>query len=88
MSTINRPRGGRRPEDFPEVRERDARILHVVWLAGPVSRNYLADLLDLPPRKVSYALHRLRSAGKVRRVAEGNEGHGYWEAIKNGSDDG
>jgi predicted ArsR family transcriptional regulator len=78
----DRPKGGRRPEDFPEVRDRDDRILKVLWLAGPVSRNYLADLLDIEPRMVRYALERLRSRGLAEHIAKGNEGHGYWAAIK------
>lgn len=84
MCPSDRPRGGRRPEDFPDVRERDARILEFLTGRGQISRNDLARYLSIPRRKVSYALHRLRSAGKVRRVPQGNEGHGTWEAITDG----
>ena len=77
-------RAGRRSEDYPEVTQRDDRILKVLWLVGPVSRTYLARLFDLPPRKVTYALNRLRTQGKVRRIREGNEGHGYWVAVRDG----
>lgn len=82
MSTNDRPRGGRRPEEFPDARERDARVLtELRHNPAGLTRNQIALELDQEPRKISYALHRLRSAGKIRRVPRGNEGHGYWEAI-------
>jgi predicted MarR family transcription regulator len=78
---------GRRPEHFPEARERDRRVLEYLendWHGLPhmrnkASRNTIAyDLNEDDPRKIKYALHRLRRRGLVKHVAKGNEGHGYW----------
>lgn len=77
----DRPRGGRRHEDFPDVVERDQTILSHLGRAG-YSRNQLAAIMGLTPRKISYALHRLRSRGLVAHVPRGNEGHGYWIKTK------
>ena len=87
----DRPRGGRRAEDFPEARTRDDRVLSYLVNAARShysvrvrsTRNMIAtDLDENEPRKITYALHRLRSRGLVRRVPVGNEGHGYWEATE------
>jgi uncharacterized membrane protein len=84
MSTSgDRPRGGRRPEDFPEARALDDLVLGMLR-TGRETRNELAGIAGVPKRKVSYALHRLRSRGLVRRIPRGNEGHGYWESIEEG----
>ena len=77
----DRPRGGRRHEDFPDVVTRDEEILEYLCWADPgpkSSRNVIAKLFGTEPRKVSYALDRLRKRGLVEHVPHGNEGHGYW----------
>lgn len=79
MTTANK--GGRRPEDFPEARKRDELIIKLLRAEpGGLTRNQLAMATgDMDnPRRVTYALHRLRMARKVGHVPEGNEGHGYW----------
>lgn len=93
--TTYRPKGGRRPEDFPEARQRDDAVLRYLISAAQShysiriqsTRNRIAcDLNEDDPRKIRYALHRLRARGLVRHVAEGNEGHGYWELTEKGRD--
>lgn len=90
-----RPRGGRRPEDFPEARQRDDAVLRYLdedrrglpYLRNKATRNAIAyDLGEDDPRKIKYALHRLRARGLVRHVAKGNEGHGYWELTEKGTE--
>lgn len=95
----DRPRGGRRPEDFPDVRARDDRIMRYlttladamseaeVWDPPGMSRNELVAIMGAEPRKVSYALERLRTRGLVEHVPHGNEGHGYWKITEQGDDD-
>lgn len=77
MTTI-RPRGGRRPEDFPDARMRDSLVLAALRRGGRMSRNTLADRLQEDPKRIRYALNRLRSRGLVVHINKGNEGHGYW----------
>lgn len=77
----DRPKGGRRPEDFPDVMARDREILEYLGSVGQgpmTTRNLIAKMMSLEPRKVSYALERLRARGLVEHVPHGNEGHGYW----------
>jgi len=81
MTTI-RPRGGRRPEDFPDARMRDVLVLAALRQGGQASRNNLADRLGEDPRKIRYALNRLRARGLVVHIKKGNEGHGYWAVTK------
>lgn len=79
--TSDRPHGGRRPEEFPEARARDLKILEMLRAEpGGLTRNQLALGLGLAdqPRLVTYALTRLRAARRVGHVREGCEGHGYW----------
>lgn len=95
----DRPRGGRRPEDFPDVRARDSQIMELlttladamsevgVWDPPGMSRNELVAILGTEPRKVSYALERLRARSLVEHVPHGNEGHGYWKTTEQGGDD-
>lgn len=79
----DRPRGGRRPEDYPDVQARDNRIVYLIRKYGRpgISRNELADLAGETRLKVRYSLNRLRRRGLVEHVSKGNEGHGYW-AVK------
>jgi DNA-binding GntR family transcriptional regulator len=84
----DRPRGGRRPEDFPEAVRLDEQIVHMLrTMRDPfreptgLSRNELAALSGADPRRVRYSLNRLRSRGLVVHINKGNEGHGYW-AVK------
>lgn len=86
----DRPRGGRRPEDFPEAMARDDRILKYLrdaahhWTTREsVTRNLIWVDLGIDPRLVSYSLERLRDRGLVEHIPKGNEGHGYWAAIRN-----
>lgn len=88
--TEDRPKGGRRSQDYPEAVARDMRVLtylkdnarsHYSIRESATRNTIAADLEEADPRKVTYALHRLRRRGLVRHVAKGNEGHGYWEAI-------
>jgi predicted MarR family transcription regulator len=78
--TTDRPRGGRRPEDFPEARARDEKIIDLLRTYGGMTRNDLATnlYLDDRPKLVTYALHRLRLRGLVHHTPKGNEGHGAW----------
>lgn len=70
---------GRRPEDFPEARKRDAKVLGMLHRSSPgLTRNHLAALVHESPDSVRYALDRLRNRGLVIHVAKGHEGHGYW----------
>lgn len=83
----DRPKGGRRSEDFPEARHRDDRVIAHLrrYFPAGATRNVIAIMLgEDDHRKITYALHRLRSRGLVRHVPKGNEGHGYWIAIKDG----
>lgn len=77
---LDRPKGGRRPEDFPDARRMDDCVISCLR-DRPVgaTRNLIAELLDVEPRKITYALHRLRSRGLVTHVARGCEGHGFWK---------
>lgn len=88
-----RPKGGRRPEDFPEARARDRAVLEYVrddryglpHLRNKATRNMIAyDLDEDNPRLISRSLERLKRRGLVRHVAKGNEGHGYWVAVRDG----
>jgi hypothetical protein len=83
MTTTDRPKGGRRPEEFPEARARDRAVLS--WLGnGPLhghpghTRNSLAAALATDRKLITYSLARLRRRGLVEHVARGCEGHGYW----------
>lgn len=76
----NRPRGGRRSEDYPEAVARDTIILGLlrgVWPGG-FSRNELADRADCTRAQARYSLNRLRARGRVQHIKQGNEGHGFW----------
>lgn len=83
----DRPRGGRRPEDFPDVRARDARILKILTSVA-MTRNGLANRVGLAdhPRLVTYSLERLRDQGKVEQVRHGNGGRGYWKITEDDDD--
>ncbi len=81
MTITPRPKGGRRPEEFPLARSRDDQIIDLLRdNRGGLTRNQIALELGLKdrPRLVTYALARLRWAGRVGHVPEGCEGHGYW----------
>lgn len=76
-----RPRGGRRPEDFPEAMELDRRVLGALRSIKPETgwtRNDLSRHLGADRRRVRYSLNRLRARGLVVHIPKGNEGHGYW----------
>ena len=79
MTTTDRPKGGRRPEDFPDARVRDRSVINNLARAG-MTRNQLAVALGVEhrPQLITYSLHRLRRRGLVAHVAKGCEGHGYW----------
>lgn len=86
---------GRKPEHFPEARERDRRVFEYLandrrgdpHMRNKATRNTIAyDLNEDDPRKITYALHRLRRRGLVEHVAKGNEGHGYWALTQAGID--
>lgn len=83
----DRPKGGRRAEDYPDVVARDRRVVDLLEEAGPLDRNSVARALALEPRTISYALERLRERGLVKHVPHGNEGHGYWAATEEGNED-
>lgn len=82
--TTDRPRGGRRPDEFPLARERDVVIMNLLKNnPSGLTRNQIVDHLAAlgladRPRLITYALNRLRGAGRVGHVPEGHEGHGYW----------
>lgn len=85
----DRPRGGRRPEDYPEAVRRDEQVLHLLRTMnrpgrepGGLSRNELSGLTGETRLKVRYSLNRLRRRGLVEHVSKGNEGHGYWAVTK------
>lgn len=78
---------GRKPEHFPEARERDRRILAFLTEMDPgsgLSRNELVEREGSDPGLIRYSLNRLRAAGRsgrgprVEHIKKGNEGHGYW----------
>lgn len=72
--------GGRKPEDFPEARQRDTVVLGLLRgiVPGGFSRNELADRADCTRAQTRYSLNRLRARGLVEHVKQGNEGHGFW----------
>jgi len=79
---MNRPRGGRRPEDFPAAVIRDQIVMEYLGSVGDgpmITRNLIAKSMGTEPRLISYSLERLRSRGLVEHVPHGNEGHGYWK---------
>jgi hypothetical protein len=77
--TTDRPKGGRRPEEFPEARMRDrAVILCLGNRPEGATRNLISDLLATDRKLITYSLARLRHLGLVEHVARGCEGHGYW----------
>jgi hypothetical protein len=86
----DRPRGGRRREDFPDVRARDARVLAELTRRGRATRNEIALAVGRAnaPRLVTYSLERLRAEGDVEQVRQGNGGRGYWKIIGKGATDG
>lgn len=82
---MDRPRGGRRPEDFPAARRMDAAVTACLRdRPTGATRNLIAELIGADPHRVTYALHRLRSRGVVEHVARGCEGHGYWKITDRG----
>lgn len=83
--TTDRPRGGRRPEEFPAARRTDDAVISCLR-NRPVgaTRNLISELLDIPHRRVTYALHRLRARGLVEHIARGCEGHGFWKLTEKG----
>ena len=93
--TSERPKGGRRAEDFPDAVARDRAVLNYLkgashhWSSREAStRNVIAaDLGESDPRKIAYSLHRLRRRGQVQHVSKGNEGHGFWALAEGASDE-
>lgn len=85
----DRPRTGRRSEDYPEAVRLDEYVIHMLRTMtqpgrepGGLSRNELAGLAQVDRRKIRYSLNRLRSRGLVRHIPKGNEGHGYWAVVQ------
>jgi len=84
----DRPRGGRRSEDYPDAVRLDESVIHMLrTMTRPgrdpqgLSRNELAGLTGCTRLKIRYSLNRLRARGLVQHVPKGNEGHGYWAVI-------
>lgn len=74
-----RPKGGRRPEDFPTAVARDEAVLDLLRKTpGGLTRNKIADGLGEDRRKITYSLARLRRRRLVGHWPEGEEGHGFW----------
>jgi hypothetical protein len=74
-----RPKGGRRPGDFPDAVFRDYTVIELLrYRPVGATRNLIAELLETEPRKITYSLQRLAARGLVEHVARGCEGHGFW----------
>lgn len=85
MTIGYRPKGGRRSEDFPVARARDAAVLaQLVGRPDGMTRNLIAVLIDERPRLVTRSLYRLADRGLVEHVPVGCEGHGFWKVIDHG----
>ena len=76
--------GGRKPEDFPEARKRDRRVLALLrrYADTGLTRNSLAHRTGDSPLKIRYSLNRLRNQGLVEHIRKGREGHGYWAVVE------
>jgi predicted transcriptional regulator len=85
----DRPRGGRRSEDYPEAVQLDRVVRQLLLMVKDLdrdppglSRNDLSEALQMDRRKIRYSLNRLRARGLVQHIPKGNEGHGYWAVVK------
>lgn len=77
-----KPTPQKTPQKTPQITELERRVLDEIERKPGISRNEIADVLNLSPETIKEYIERLKDKGVLRRVGPDKGGH--WEVLREG----